>query len=194
MISEVQNIQDITITQFKHTKKIYEDYKQRFITKYLLDGKSIQEWENYFRVNIPKDVNTRTCILYANEVMTKFNIATMYKREAEASLLVCKTAYQEQYRIEYAKLIESYTSENKKTPAKDTIVTLVENKLNDLSGTINHAEIALSFWKDIINNLSNARKTIEHIIICLSVEAKAMGSEKYLDKLEQSTNQDEWNF
>ena len=77
----------------------------------------------------------------------------------------------------------SYRKNKTRPPAKEILMAEVENEIeNDMMNLI-YSEIELNFWKDILSDIKEARKTVENISLNLSVEAKALQHEHYLDTL-----------
>jgi hypothetical protein len=176
------------IGQLKKGKKLHDAFAYQFKNQYLIAGKLAKEWKQHFRIDLPPDMNPQICISVASELMKLYQEASFLKAEADARLSACKNASDDRYRVRFAELVAEYKAEGKKLPAKDTLVALAEHSISHLKNTVAHAEIELSFWKEILNNLSQARKLLENATINLSVDAKALQQERYLDRLNKERN------
>ena len=171
------------IDQLRKSKKVHDEFAHQFRHQYMIAGQLIKAWKEHFRVNMPPDVNTQICQVLDSQLMQLHQEATFLKAEAEARLTAQKGANQDKYRTKFAALVVEYKSTGQKLPAKDTLAALAENDISDTKNATVHTEIELNFWKEILSDLTNCRRLIENATINLSVEAKALANEKYLDKL-----------
>lgn len=164
-------------------KKLHDGFAKNFREKYLIAGKQMDKWKEYFKVELPPDLNPQLIQEIGGKVMGFYQEASFLKAEAEARLTACQSTSNDRYREKYTALVADYQEKGMKLPAKDTLIALTDHSISDIKNAIVHAEIELAWWKEILNDLSNARKTIETATICMSVEAKAVQHERYVDKL-----------
>jgi len=175
--------------KLKDGKTVHDEFAKVFKTQYLISGKLIEEWKEYFRVNIPPDLNPATCTAFDSKLSDLHQQASFLKAEAEARLAALNNANNQQYRASYTALVEEFKSSQKKLPAKDTLSILAEESIKNTKDSITHAEIELAFWKEVLSDLGNTRRLIENATINLSVEAKAMASGRMLDRLNSNKNE-----
>jgi len=164
-------------------KKLHDGFALKFREKYLIAGKQIDKWKTYFKVDLPPDLNPGLCQEIGSKLMGLHQEAAFLKAESEARLAACKSTSDDRYREKYTALVTEYRNKEMKLPAKDTLIALTEHSISDIKNAITHAEIELAFWKEILADISNSRKTVESAIICISVEAKAVQHERYIDKM-----------
>lgn len=176
------------IDQLRKGKKLHEEFSKNFNSLYKIAGKLMSEWKQYFKVKIPSDLNPQTCLSIGSKIIGFYQEASFLKAEAEARLAAYKSATDDKYRTRYAELVTEYKAESKKIPAKDTLAELASYDIGDIKNALVHSEIELAFWKEMLNNLNHARKTIENATIGLGIEAKALQSEKYIDSLNKKYN------
>lgn len=171
------------INQLRKSKKIHDAFAKQFDSQYHIAGKLMAEWKGYFKIHLPPDMNPQTCQVADRELMGLHQEATFLKAAAETRLAAYRNANDERYRSKYAALVSEYKQSGQKLPAKDTLTALAEYSLGSMKDAVVHAEIELSFWKEILNDLSNSRKLIENVTINLASEAKALHNERYIDSL-----------
>lgn len=171
------------IDQLRTSKKLHDEFAQQFRHQYMIAGRLIKDWKQHFRVNMPPDINTQICQVIDSQLMELHQEATFLKAEAEARLTAQRSANQDKYRTKFAELVTEYKSSGQRLPAKDTLAALAEVDIGETKNATVHTEIELSFWKEILSDLTNCRRLVENATINLSVEAKALANEKYLEKL-----------
>jgi len=179
------------IMQLRKSKKVHDKFAEQFKNKYRISGKIMSEWKEYFRVALPPDLNPRTAQQLDAKFIELHQEASFYKAEAEARLTAYSHANNERYRDQFAALVAEYKVKGEKLPAKDTLVALSEHAIADTKDGEVHAEIECNFWAEILKDLANSRKLLENAVLSLSVEMKALGYEKYLDKLGNNFNKGE---
>lgn len=163
------------LDEISESMSVYQTYTQQFGEKYQIRNKPIAVWREYFRIDIPPDFSTMTCC-EINKQLLQFNQeASFYHGESDALLSVLKTIKNKQFREEYSKEVQKYTG--RKLPSKDTLTTVVEEKLGDIIDNISHAETEVNFWKEMLTNLGTTRKIIENATFNIGIEAKSMAAQ-----------------
>ena len=177
------------IQYLKDGKQLHDKFAEQFQNLYKVSGKLISDWKDYFTINIPPDMNTQLCQAKGAQIIHLHQEATFMKAAAEAKLSAIKDVNAHKYRTKFTSLVAEFKTTGQKIPAKDTLATLTEQSMSELSKTVVHAEIELAFWKDILSDLANSRKVIENITISLATEAKALQNERYIDTLNKKNNE-----
>lgn len=178
------------VEQLKSSKKLHDAYAKTFRDRYQISGKLLSQWREHFRIQMPDDLNPRLCLEVGQKLMALHQEATNLKSDAEARLAAKKTVYQKQFRDAFYDLVEEYKSQYKKLPAKDTLTALAEKQVAELYDAMSHTEIEIGFFKEILADLANSRKLIENATINLSIEAKALQNDRYMDALNRHHNHD----
>jgi len=171
------------IDRLKLSKELYAEYTKQFNTRYMVAGKSFDEWKRYFKINIPPDLNPRTAQHLALRLMELYQEANSFKTDAELRLHGGNSITKSMCRDKYNALLVEYKSADKKVPAAATLNTEAEAACGKELDSLIHIEIELTFWKGILNGLQECRKLVEVATWNLSVEAKAIGHEGRMDSL-----------
>lgn len=165
------------------SRLIYDAWASKFGEQYKIRGKSIEDWKDHFYIQVPPDLNMKTCQEIDIKLMALFQEAAFYKGEAEASLKLQKGGHAKRFRVTYTRLVKEYASKGK-LPAKDTLVTLADNELGDIKDSILHGETVVDFWREVLANLANCRKIIENATLNISVELKFHNRDPYVPREE----------
>ena len=173
------------LAQLKKGKKLHDEFSVEFNEHYQISGKTILEWRDHFRLQIPPDLTTRTCQDFDVKLLELHQEASFLKAACECRLAAYRETTNKQFRTAYASLVAQYTAKGGKLPAKDTLTVLAKDQIGDIEEGIVHAEIELSFWKDIIADLYNSRKIIENATLNLGIESKALLQQHYIDGLQE---------
>lgn len=171
------------IKQLYKGKKIHDAFADNFRKQYLIAGKLMKDWKEHFKIALPPDLNPQLAQSIDAKLMEYHQEACFYKAEAEARLAAFRSARDKKYREAFTTLTMEYKNAGQKIPAKDTLGTLAEQSIADINEGLIHAEIEVSFFKEILGDLDNSRKLLESAVISISVEAKALQNERYLDAL-----------
>lgn len=170
---------DKMIAGLRRGKDIHEMFAETVRTGILIQGRTMEQWREYFTVDLADNPNTLDCKLLDIHLMSLHQEATFLKCMAEAALTLGKKSYDTQYRDKFTALVSEYKSLDKKLPAKDTLEILASNDLDDIETGLSYSELGVKFWKDILEDLNYKRRAVENITINNSVEAKA-NSASYL--------------
>lgn len=171
------------VNQLKKGKKAYDSFGEILCTQYTIAGKLMNEWREHFKVTLPPDANTQTLQTIDARLMELHEEATFLKARCNAKLHALRDVNAASYRRRYAELVAEYKSKQKKLPAKDTLAALAENDNQETKDQIVHPEIELDFWKAILEDLNYKRRLVENMTLNISVEAKALQNQKYIDAL-----------
>lgn len=172
------------INESRAGKKLHKQFIEAFNTTYLISGKPISYWKNYFYVEIPQDVNPQTAKVCASKLNDLYQEASDFKATAESAHCLMKERYDDHYRAQFVARAQEFQQDGKKLPAKDTLVLLTENqpRLKQIKASLVHAEIEVSFWKEIIGRLAASRKHLEMSTMNIGIEAKALMLDHKIDK------------
>lgn len=164
---------DKMIASLRKGKDIHEMFANTVRTGILIQGKTMEQWRTYFTADIPDNPDIIDCKLLDINLMKLHQEATFLKCMADAASTLGKKSFDTQYREKFTALVSEYRAEGKKLPAKETLEILASNDLDDIETSLSYSELAVKFWKDVIEDLNFKRKAIENITINNSVEAKA---------------------
>lgn len=164
---------DDMILNLRQGKDIHEQFAEAVQDRMMIQGKTMDQWRKHFRIEIPENPDITACKEVDMVLMEKYQEASFLKAMADASHLLQKKGYETQYRQKFEALVSEYKQSGKKLPAKDTLSALAAGKVDDIETGVTYAELAVRFWKEILDNLNYVRKVIENATINNSVEAKA---------------------
>jgi len=147
---------------------------QNGLKKVLISGKTLAEWRSYFTITIPPDLNPQTCIDILSGLAGLYQEAAFFKTRADRTAQHLSQAAKLAFNKEFHLQIDSYRDKNARLPSKDTLEVMAEQKIVELRTAEQSSKIELSFWKDVIDNLSTVRKILEQITINLGIERKML--------------------
>lgn len=175
------------INELKKGKKSYDEFGHVISKLYQVAGKTMGEWQEYFKIALPPDPNPSILQDLDSHIMALHHEASFHKAKCNLKLQTAKDRYSSKYRKEYTKLVMTYQNQNAKLPARDTLNTLVEEEISEIKDMITHAEIELDFWKEVLNDLNTSRRLIENVTLNISVETKALMNQQYIDALNKKS-------
>jgi len=173
------------VGQLKKGKALYNEFSIEFNEQYMISGKLIDDWKEYFKLEVPPDLNPRLCQGLDIKLMELHQEAAFFKASCQSKLEAYRSRYNAAYRTTFTALVAKYKAEGSKRPAKDTLVTLAEYEIGNILDAIVHAEIELNFWKEVLSDMANCRKLIENATFNLGIEAKALQAEKIYDGMQR---------
>jgi len=133
--------------------------------QYTIHGRSMRDWRNQFKLNIPENPDPAQCKMLAAKLATHFHEATFYYSLAEAQLDALASGEFKEYTQTFEIMVAEHKKKypNKSLPAQKTLETLAHGQMLDLKGAMNNARITKQFWKRILEGLTEVRKNLELI-------------------------------
>lgn len=171
------------VAQLRKGKQLHDEFANELNTRYMLAGKLVHEWKEHFKLVLPPDPSTSTLQELDARLLSLHQEAAFLKACCQMHLKAVEDRNSSLYREKFTQLVADYNMKNQKLPAKDTLKVLAEAGLDTLQSVSLHAQIELEFWKEILEDLANARRLVENATLNLSVESKALQSQKYLDAM-----------
>lgn len=179
---------DLMVTNLRKGKDIHELFANTVRTGIQIQGRTMEQWREYFTIKIPDNPDVVDCKHIDMRLMQLHQEATFLKCMSEAALTLGKKSYDTQYRDKFTALVSEYKSTEKKLPAKETLEILAAHTLDDIESGLSYAELAVKFWKDVLEDLNFKRKAIENVTINNSVEAKANMASNFLQSRKDSSD------
>jgi len=142
--------------------------------KILIHGKSIEDWTKEFKVAMPKEQATPAnlrdiCI----KIMELHQVAVFHYVLAESIKQQMAHGNDTSFYTRYMELYEeAQKSGTKRLPASLTLESMAKTYNQDMEGAMVYAEIAVKFWRSILDHLSECRKLVEQASMNTSVELK----------------------
>lgn len=148
------------------------DISSYFYKHYKVDGKSLAEWKEHFHITLEEDMSLEVLQTVTAKLGALMQEAFMYRTAAEQSLKAIEHQFASEFDHALHNERESYASQKKKLPAKDYLVSSVNNKLADVKTALTCANLNLIFWKSVTSSLDTTRKIIESLVMSHGIQAK----------------------
>lgn len=131
--------------------------------QYLIHGKSMKYWRDYFKIRIPEDPDIAQCKSLAAKLMNLQHEASFYHSAAELHHDALLSGHETEYINEFNKLTAEYKEKGNSLPNQKTLDTMASGGVVDLKGAIYNAKMIKNFWKRILGSLIETRKQLEII-------------------------------
>lgn len=171
-MSNAKERADDMIDSLRKGKNIHDIFAEQVRTRILIQGKTMEQWREHFKVKVPDNPDIQACKEINVRLIGLHEEASFLKAMSDASYTLSKKSYDTKYRDKFASLVAEYKEGGKKLPAKDTLEVLASHDIDDIDGSLSYASMASSFWKQILEDLNYKRRVIENATINNSVEAK----------------------
>lgn len=158
----------------------YTYFINEFNSSFRIDGKSIEEWQEYFYLEVPPDPTSHSITDLESRLLGLYQEASFKKATCLARLKEVKRLCDNRYREECSRLIKEYEKKNKRLPSRATLDNLVRHQIQSISDLQSRIETELQFWKDVLIGLYNNRKVIESLVMNLGIEAKLLRTNRTL--------------
>jgi uncharacterized protein YaaR (DUF327 family) len=163
---------DEMVKDLRRGKDIYEQFYEAAESRLMIQGKTMVQWKKHFSVHVPQNPDISACKEIDMKLMELYQEAAFLKAMAEAAAALQRKGYETQYRNKFEALVAEYKATGQKLPAKDTLENLAKKTVDDIETGTTYSDLAVRFWKEVIENLNYIRKLIENATINNSVEAK----------------------
>lgn len=157
-------------------KKIHDQFAAMMRSQLFISGRTMDEWESMFRVQIPQDnLNPTNCKELAQKLMDLHQDASFYYNVAVVKVQLIKRGGDSSFRDKYHALVQEFKQANGKLPSAVTLTELAKVGNDEVESALSIAEIEKSFWSNILENLSTSRKLLENASFNNNTEAKMSG-------------------
>jgi hypothetical protein len=165
-------------------KEVHDIFTQNFKRQMLISGQSIEHWKEKFKLKIPTDnLTPGMCIDLAMRIMGLSQEATFFHAIAQAKAQMLKRGSDSTYNSKFWSIVQEHKNKGTRLPAAATLETMARIDNDEIDSAETIANIELKFWKDILDHLNMCRRLIENASLNLSVELKAMNSERLLENM-----------
>lgn len=164
---------DALVSSITEGKVIFDSFRGRMVEEYKLEGKSLAEWQEFFHIMIPPDLDPPRCKELDLRLLQLYEEATRYKVIADTVFTALTEGRANDHQLRMEALLADYRVRNKKDPPAsmlDKFKMLAEN--TTLRSTVANARIAKEFFASILEYLTNCRKVIENATIANGTLAK----------------------
>lgn len=164
---------DELLSKLLKGKEIHDLFAANMRKQLLINGKTMEQWEDRFKIKIPTDdLTPAICRQYDYKLLELNQEASFYHAIAGAKLQMIKRGGDSTYRDKFFAIVQEYKEKNIKLPAAATLENLAKVETDDVESAQSIAEVERDFWSDILNHLSSCRKIIENATFNSSIEAK----------------------
>ena len=174
----------VLLSKLMSGKEVHQIFADHMKKQLLINGKPMEHWQEYFRIQIPTDNLTPSmCKTLSMRLMNLNQEAAFFQACATAKAQIVKRGTTAAYNDKFWSIVQQYKAESKKLPAAATLETMARVDNEDLDSAQTIADVESKFWKDILDHLSTCRKLIENASMNIATELKSMNNEKFLDNI-----------
>lgn len=163
----IQELQDIIKTQEEVERSVSIVWDE-----YIFDGRSLEEWDQYFYFRIPNDPTVEDIRKLFAHVGTSIQITSNYYSRCSSVLLLLTSIKAKALTKSVKEIVDGYEKKNAKRPAEKIVSALALENIDDLSINQQLFEILVKYWKEKKETLVETRKVLEQIHISMNVEMK----------------------
>lgn len=170
---------DLLLTSLKKGKETHDIFAQNFRNLYTISGKTIKQWEDYYKISVPENPDPATCKMLDMKIMELHQEASFFHAAVSAYGQALRKGSDSEYRARYTALVQEYQTSNKKLPARGTLEDLVRAETDSIESAVINADIQKDFWKNIMDHLNMCRRLLENATINSGIEAKLAPHHNY---------------
>lgn len=139
--------------------------------RYMINGKTISDWNNHFKLNIPKDATPTQCKEIMRDLAELHHEATFYYSQASMTEKAVLGRREAEHREAYANGLTESSKALKPTPATTLKIT-ADKAVQEIDDILVNAQITQAFWKERIEHLKYLYKLVNDITINTGYEIK----------------------
>lgn len=136
-----------------------------------LMGKTIAEWEQYFKIPIAKQADSRQVSEYCSDIYEKLHKAYFCKGKLQAQLTTFMMGYKDMYNDEF--LRHALNKGRKTIPKKESLDAITDAKMGEFNLTLIRYEKGIDFFQSMIYKLNTALETVKTIAMSNGTLRKA---------------------
>lgn len=156
-------------------KEIHDKFADNMRKKFLINGKTMDEWEEQYRVTIETDnLTPAICRQYDVKLLEYNQEVAFFHAMAAAKLQLLSRGHASAYRDKFYALVQEYKDKGGKLPAAATLENLAKVETDDVESASTIAEVEKTFWSNIMDHLTTCRKIIENATMNNNVEARLL--------------------
>ena len=164
------------IEKVKESKETFNKVYDRFYSQYQIDGKTMPEWQEHFKVEVPRDADIYKCKEILSRLADLHHEASYYYSRSSAIDKAYNSEREKEYRKEYKKTVTDMTTEGRKLPAAGTLAAIASEKVQEFDDVIYNSQLVKDFWKSVIEQLKYAYKVVNDITIINGYELRINSS------------------
>jgi len=171
------------LTSLRATKSVRDQLSEKLKNLYLLDGKTMAEWEEHFHVGVTSDMDLTQCKMALCRVAELYQEVSVLKRRAQFEKKVLDKTLSIQFSSKFMELYTERKNEKagSRPPGKDIVEHETTSEMREDYGVAIHTEVIYSFFTEIERSLVETRKQLEDIQMNLGIEAKILRRDEQVE-------------
>jgi hypothetical protein len=138
----------------------------------LIEGKTIIEWRNHFRVKFTPDMTFADIVALAADIADKYQEAGRMRDMHNFQLSILEQTKTDKYNEAYTGIQKEYEDKHKKRLAAEKCKVAAQMAVTSFDNAIATQKMVHSFWVGICNGLVELRKLLEIIGRSLGADAR----------------------
>jgi len=148
------------LKHLKGGKQLMEIITKELDEKYLVDGKTMKDWRDYFNVKLPEEIDPESLGSANAKLNNGINEAGFFHAHAIMIEQAIRNGAGNKFDDAFCTLVESYRSAGKKLPANATLQKMAEGEDTEVKSAITTAAARTKFWKSIVDTLHEQRRVV----------------------------------
>jgi len=150
----------------------YNVFKNVVLEKEQVGGKTILQWKEYFKLDIPESPDPEICKNIDIQLIQLHHEATFLYNLTKLCLDRLHTMSEAKFQQKYKELYEGFRNQDSRPPGAPIIENLAKVDVQDVVNMRDAAKRELEFWKRIIANLDMQRRLINDATINNGIQVK----------------------
>jgi len=163
---------------------VYRIMKEDFEQHFFISGKTLGDWIEVFRVEIPTDNLTPQLIQELGmQVLRLHQEAAFHHAASQALTQFVKRGGELSYYHKFNELVMDHKRHNEKLPAAATLEAMARANTNDEESAAFRADVGTKFWKLILDHLDTCRKILETASYSVNNELRLEQQNNYIERM-----------
>ena len=155
-------------------KKIYGAIYRELTNSYTIGNKTIDEWNEEFKIDIPENIDFSTAYTLIGKVSSLYSKALSFQEKSVLLHDLLKRELDSEKARLFPHVKKSKEHMNgSRPPSDDYVKSVIEAEVSEVHDKVVIAEFMMKFWDGKIKSLISIRRALESILFGLSAEIKA---------------------
>jgi len=167
-------------------KQVHEIFADNLRRQLPISGKSMEHWEEKFKIRIPVDSLTPTlCKELSIRLLGLHEEATFHHAVATAKSQMIKRGSEAAFNSKFQTIVAEHKAKHKRLPGQETLRTMASIDNEEIDSAQSIAETERLYWRGILDHLYMCRKLLETASMNIAVELKAIRNDEAIERLAQ---------
>lgn len=172
------------VTSLLKGKEVHEIFAEKMKKQLPISGKSMDYWEDRFKIHVPTDNMTPTlCKELSMKLVDLHQEASFHYAVATAKTQMLKRGSESAFLSKFHAITEEYKEKGRRLPGAETLKTLANIPNEEVDSAAAIADMEAKFWKSILEHLHVCRKLVETASMNIAVELKATRNDEAIDRM-----------